>query len=66
MREMAADVVTESSASFGKLQAALLLVFMLLFSTTVPRPFHFLASPFLTCCAILPTSFGGKGPHLKR
>ena len=23
-------------------------------------------SPFLTCCAILPTSFGGKGPHLRR
>ena len=26
----------------------------------------FLPSPFLTCCAILPTSFGGKGPHLRR
>jgi hypothetical protein len=23
-------------------------------------------SPFLTCCATLPTSFGGKGPHLRR
>ena len=21
--------------------------------------------PFLTCCVILPTSFGGKGPHLR-
>ena len=30
-------------------------------------PFHyFFPSPFLTCCAILPTSFGGKGPHLRR
>ena len=26
----------------------------------------FLSSPFLTWCAILPTSFGGKGPHLER
>ena len=26
----------------------------------------FLPSPFLTCCAILPTSFGEKGPHLRR
>ena len=26
----------------------------------------FLPSPFLTCCAILPTSFGGKGPHLRQ
>ena len=25
-----------------------------------------LPSPFLTCCAILPTSFGGKVPHLRR
>ena len=23
-------------------------------------------SPFLTCCEILPTSFGGEGPHLRR
>ena len=22
--------------------------------------------PFLMCCAILPTLFGGKGPHLRR
>ena len=27
---------------------------------------YFLPSPFLTSCAILPTSFGGKGPHLRR
>ena len=26
----------------------------------------FLPSPFLTCCAILPTSFEGKEPHLMR
>jgi hypothetical protein len=26
----------------------------------------FLPSPFLTCCANLPTSFGGKGRHLRR
>ena len=26
----------------------------------------FLPSHFLTCCGILPTSFGGKGPHLWR
>ena len=25
----------------------------------------FLPSPFLMCCAILPTSFGGKGPYLR-
>ena len=25
-----------------------------------------LPSPFLTFCTILPTSFGGKGPHLRR
>ena len=27
---------------------------------------YFLPSPFLTCCVILLTSFGGKGPHLRR
>ena len=27
---------------------------------------YFLPSPFLTCFAILPTSFGGKGSHLRR
>ena len=27
---------------------------------------YFLPSPFLTCCAILPTSFGGNVPHLRR
>ena len=27
---------------------------------------YFLPSPFLTCCAILPISFGGKEPHLRR
>ena len=32
----------------------------------VPYFPYFLPSPFLTCCAILPTSFGGKGPHLRR
>ena len=32
---------------------------------TPPVP-YFLPSPFLTCCEILPTSFGGKGPHLRR
>ena len=26
----------------------------------------FLPSPFMTCCTILPTSFGGKGSHLRR
>ena len=26
----------------------------------------FLASPFLTCCAILPISIGGKGPNFRR
>ena len=35
----------------------------LLFTSSFP---YFLPSPFLTCCAILPTSFGGKGPHLRR
>ena len=29
-------------------------------------PTSFLSSPFLTCCAILQTSFGGKGPHLRQ
>ena len=34
---------------------------------SLPHHFpYFLPSPFLTCCAILPTSFGGKGPHLRR
>ena len=32
------------------------------FSPSYPS---FLPSSFLTCCAILPTSFGGKGPHLR-
>ena len=32
------------------------------------RPFliSLLPSPFLASCAILPTSFGGKVPHLRR
>ena len=30
-----------------------------------PSILSFLLSPSLTCCMILPTSFGGKGPHLK-
>ena len=33
---------------------------------SVPSFPFFLPSPFLTCCAILPTSFGGKRPHLRR
>ena len=32
----------------------------------VPSFPYFLPFPILTCCAILPTSFGGKGPHLRR
>ena len=32
-------------------------------STSFPS---FLSSLFLTCWTILPTSFGGKGPHLRR
>ena len=35
----------------------------LLISPSFP---YFLPSLFLMCCAILPTSFGGKGPHLRR
>ena len=31
-----------------------------------PSFLYFLPSPFLTFCATLPTSFGGKGPHLRR
>ena len=37
-----------------------------LWATTIAPSFpYFLPSLFLTCCAILPTSFGGKGPHLR-
>ena len=28
--------------------------------------FFFFPFPFLTCCAILPISFGSKGPYLRR
>ena len=37
-----------------------------IYITPPSRPFFFLPSLFQTCCAILPTSFEGKGPHLKR
>ena len=33
------------------------------FSLPIPSFPHVLLSPFLACCAILPTSIGGKGPH---
>ena len=46
--------------SFQLTQPSFPLSFFLLFLTTS------LLSPFLTCCAILPISFGGKGPHLRR
>ena len=31
-----------------------------------PLSFPFLPSPSPTCCVIVPTSFGGKGAHLKQ
>ena len=36
------------------------------FDKITPSLPSFLPSPFLTCCAILPTSFGEKGSHLRR
>ena len=35
-------------------------------TSSTPSLPSFLPSPSLTCCAILPISFGGKGPHLRR
>ena len=44
----------------------LLIIFFVFFKFPILSSFpYFLPSPFLTCCVILLTSFGGNGPHLR-
>ena len=43
----------------------LVVFFVLRLECNPPVTLFFLPSPFITCCAILPISFGGKGHHLR-